>query len=98
MRFELTAGRICNPVHWATLSPVHTNLAEHIGFEPMLPLLGGRLSKPLPSTTRPMLQISINCIVLLWTTITLLSFAFNVSTYMEHPSMLDPISLREPQA
>jgi hypothetical protein len=35
---------------------------------------------------------------LLWTTITLLSVAFNVSTYMEHPSMLDPISLRESQA
>ena len=31
-------------------------MAESIGFEPMLPLLGGRLSKPLPSTTRPTLQ------------------------------------------
>ena len=33
-------------------------MAESIGFEPMLPLLGGRLSKPLPSTTRPTLLIS----------------------------------------
>ena len=28
-------------------------LAGSIGFEPMLPLRGGRLSKPLPSTSRP---------------------------------------------
>ena len=33
-------------------------MAESIGFEPMLPLRGGRLSKPLPSTTRPTLLIS----------------------------------------
>ena len=31
-------------------------MAESIGFEPMLPVKGGRLSKPLPSTTRPTLQ------------------------------------------
>jgi len=35
---------------------------------------------------------------LLWITITLLSFAFNVSTYMEYPSILDPLSLRLLQA
>ena len=34
VRFELTAFRICNPVHWASLAPVHC-LAESIGFEPM---------------------------------------------------------------
>lgn len=45
---------------------------------------------PYPSTA----PITIHCIVSLWITIALLSFAFNVSTYMEHPSMLDPISLR----
>jgi hypothetical protein len=34
------------------------------------------------------------CIVSLWVVIALLPFAFNVATYMEHPSMLDPFSLR----
>ena len=26
VRFELTVLRICNPLHWASLPPVHTNL------------------------------------------------------------------------
>lgn len=37
MRFELTVLRICNPLHWATLPPVHINKCmkyyKHIHFD-----------------------------------------------------------------
>ncbi len=79
----------------AALSPVHTNLAVRLRLE-----LRTRLSPSDGLAIRSNTIIGPHhcCIVLLWITITLLSFAFNVSTYMEYPSILDPLSLRLLQA
>ncbi len=63
------------------MNTLRPNLVERQGFEPwVLFLTIRRFSKPLPSATRSPLQITISCIVLLWTTIALLSFAFIAQT------------------
>jgi hypothetical protein len=56
----LVADLVTEKMHASGASPVSPMIsAEEKGFEPLEPLRVRRFSKPLPSTTRPLLQVII---------------------------------------
>ena len=79
------AGKWFKPTH----PTHHLYLATDRGNDPLWisSVTVRRLHHAVPSAN------IINCGVMLWTVISRLPFAFIVTTYMEYPSILDPLSL-----